>query len=85
MEGRNGNTSSAVPVSKPAAAAFSKPRLYRSILSVLLLMVFSSRADRLTYIAADKVGYESSSQFSREFKRYFGQSPAEMIRELRAV
>jgi AraC-like DNA-binding protein len=36
------------------------------------------------YIAADKVGYESSSQFSREFKRYFGQSPAEMIREVRA-
>lgn len=24
------------------------------------------------YIAADKVGYESSSQFSREFKRHFG-------------
>ncbi len=37
------------------------------------------------YIAADKVGYESSSQFSREFKRYFGQSPAEMMRELRVV
>lgn len=37
------------------------------------------------YIAADKVGYESSSQFSREFKRYFGQSPAELIRELRAA
>ena len=37
------------------------------------------------YIAADRVGYESSSQFSREFKRYFGQSPAEMIRELRAA
>ena len=36
------------------------------------------------YIAADKVGYESSSQFSREFKRYFGQSPAEMMREIRA-
>jgi len=36
------------------------------------------------YIAADRVGYESSSQFSREFKRYFGQSPAEMIREVRA-
>jgi AraC-like DNA-binding protein len=35
------------------------------------------------YIAADKVGYESSSQFSREFKRYFGQSPAEMMREMR--
>lgn len=37
------------------------------------------------YIAADQVGYESSSQFSREFKRYFGQSPAEMMRELRAA
>lgn len=35
------------------------------------------------YIAADRVGYESSSQFSREFKRYFGQTPAEMSRELR--
>lgn len=35
------------------------------------------------YIAADKVGYESPSQFSREFKRYFGQSPAEVMRELR--
>ena len=37
------------------------------------------------YLAADSVGYESASQFSREFKRYFGQSPAEMIRELRAA
>ena len=37
------------------------------------------------YIAADRVGYESSSQFSREFKRYFGQSPAEMMREVRAA
>lgn len=36
------------------------------------------------YIAAEKVGYESTSQFSREFKRYFGQSSAEMIREVRA-
>ncbi|MBV5307460.1 MAG: AraC family transcriptional regulator [Desulfobulbaceae bacterium] len=36
-------------------------------------------------LAADKVGYESASQFSREFKRYFGQSPSEMMRELRAA
>ncbi len=35
------------------------------------------------YIAAYEVGYESPSQFSREFKRYFGQSPAEAIREAR--
>jgi AraC-like DNA-binding protein len=39
--------------------------------------------DTKAYMAADQVGYESSSQFSREFKRYFGQSPAEMMRELR--
>lgn len=37
------------------------------------------------YIAADQVGYESSSQFSREFKRYFGQSPSDMMREVRVA
>ena len=34
------------------------------------------------YMVADHVGYESSSQFSREFKRYFDQSPAGMTRQL---
>ena len=29
--------------------------------------------------AANEVGYESSTQFSREFKRYFGNSPIEYI------
>jgi AraC-like DNA-binding protein len=43
------------------------------------------RESMKVYLAADRVGYESSSQFSREFKRYFGQSPAEMLRELRAA
>ncbi|MGE4552720.1 MAG: AraC family transcriptional regulator N-terminal domain-containing protein [Desulfovibrionaceae bacterium] len=37
------------------------------------------------YLAADAVGYESPSQFSREFKRYFGQSPAEVMREIRSA
>ncbi|MGE4470684.1 MAG: AraC family transcriptional regulator N-terminal domain-containing protein [Desulfovibrio sp.] len=37
------------------------------------------------YLAADQVGYESPSQFSREFKRYFGQSPTEIIRETRSM
>jgi len=36
-------------------------------------------------IAADEVGYESPSQFSREFKRYFGQSPAEVKKEIRTT
>lgn len=30
--------------------------------------------------AAQAVGYESATQFSREFKRYFGNSPAEFIK-----
>lgn len=31
-------------------------------------------------LAADKVGYESASQFSREFKRFFGNRPMEESR-----
>ena len=34
--------------------------------------------------AAIKVGYESASQFSREFKRHFGGSPAEVAAQSRA-
>lgn len=34
--------------------------------------------------AALRVGYESSSQFSREYRRYFGESPARDIARLRA-
>lgn len=34
-------------------------------------------------IAADKVGYESASQFSREFKRFFGTSPMEESRRMK--
>jgi len=33
--------------------------------------------------AAQRVGYESASQFSREFKRYFGDAPATVARFLR--
>jgi AraC-like DNA-binding protein len=33
--------------------------------------------------AAVKVGYESASQFSREFKRLFGNGPATVAAELR--
>lgn len=46
------------------------------------LMVLDNKK---AYIAADKVGYSSFSQFSREFKRYFGKSPAELMRELRTA
>jgi len=36
-------------------------------------------------IAAERVGYESSSQFSREFKRLFGASPVEETARVRRM
>lgn len=36
-------------------------------------------------VAAERVGYESSSQFSREFKRLFGASPVEEAEGLRRI
>ncbi len=36
-------------------------------------------------VAADRVGYESASQFSREFKRLFGRSPIEDSRRVRGM
>ncbi|AKU21447.1 AraC family transcriptional regulator [Massilia sp. MB5] len=35
--------------------------------------------------ASSRVGYESSSQFSREFKRYFGRTPLEEARQMRGL
>ena len=35
--------------------------------------------------AADRVGYESASQFSREFKRFFGSRPMEESKRLQEV
>ncbi|ANN65493.1 AraC family transcriptional regulator [Bordetella bronchialis] len=41
--------------------------------------------DGLTAAAASaRVGYESPSQFSREFKRFFGRPPADEAREMKA-
>jgi transcriptional regulator GlxA family with amidase domain len=36
-------------------------------------------------VAALSVGYESASQFSREFKRFFGATPSEEARRVRAL
>jgi AraC-like DNA-binding protein len=36
-------------------------------------------------VAADRVGYESASQFSREFKRMFGFSPVDEAQRLRTL
>lgn len=47
-----------------------------------LLMI---RSGMNAYTASNTVGYESSSQFSREFKRLFGRSPLEEVRQMRIV
>lgn len=40
--------------------------------------------DGLTAASASaRVGYESASQFSREFKRFFGRTPVEEVRDMR--
>ncbi|WP_338926934.1 AraC family transcriptional regulator [Mycetohabitans endofungorum] len=42
--------------------------------------------DGLTAASASaRVGYESPSQFSREFKRFFGRSPVDEARDMRAL
>lgn len=46
-----------------------------------LLMV---RNDRTAALAALEVGYESASQFGREFKRLFGLSPAQEARRMKS-
>jgi AraC-like DNA-binding protein len=55
-----------------------KTRLHKA----RLLMV----QDGLSAIsAASRVGYESASQFSREFKRMFGKSPMEEVSAVRTA
>jgi AraC-like DNA-binding protein len=36
-------------------------------------------------LRADRVGYETASQFSREFKRFFGSSPIEESKRVRVM
>jgi AraC-like DNA-binding protein len=42
-----------------------------------------ARSDMTAQAACAQVGYESPSQFSREFKRYFGRSPTEEVNAMR--
>ncbi len=41
------------------------------------------RSDMPASTAALEVGYESASQFNREFKRFFGRSPGEESRRMK--
>jgi AraC-like DNA-binding protein len=58
------------------------PMQYFKKLRLLKARDLMVRENMKAYIAADKVGYKSTSQFNREFKRYFGQNPSKMVREL---
>ena len=55
-----------------------------SPLQYLKKMRLNKARDLITYqnepanVAATRVGYESASQFSREFKRYFGMTPTQL-------
>ncbi len=53
-------------------------RLHKARLLMIQDGVSASRA-------ADRVGYESASQFSREFKRLFGRTPLDEIRSIRTA
>ena len=44
-----------------------------------------TRKDMTAQAASAHVGYESPSQFSREFKRYFGRSPGEEAQAMRRI
>lgn len=46
-----------------------------------LLMV---RNDRTAAVAAMEVGYQSASQFGREFKRLFGLAPAQEVKRMKS-
>lgn len=61
------------------------PMQYLKKIRLTRARAFLMEEDMKAYIAADRVGYESASQFSREFKRYFGQSPADLLRDMRAA
>ncbi|GAA5235148.1 AraC family transcriptional regulator [Verticiella sediminum] len=67
--------------------AFAKTSPIQYIKSVRLhqARLLMIRDDLTAAAAAAGVGYESPSQFNREFKRLFGRSPGEEAREMRAA
>ncbi len=66
--------------------AFAKTSPIQYIKSVRLhqARLLMIRDDLTAAAAAARVGYESASQFNREFKRMFGRSPGEEAREMKA-
>jgi len=67
------------------AVTASSPLQYLKSIRLHKALMLMIRDGLNASAAAGKVGYESASQFSREFKRYFGNSPADEAAKLRSM
>jgi len=81
------DASLSVPTFHAHFKAFAKTSPIQYIKSVRLhqARLLMIRDDLTAAAAAARVGYESPSQFNREFKRLFGRSPGEEAKEMRAA
>src|SRR5262249_53625646 len=84
MAGESGMSISAFHHTFKAVTATSPLQYLKSIRlhKARMLMVHDGLG---AAVAANRVGYESPSQFSREFKRYFGNAPTEEVLHLRRM
>ncbi len=66
-------------------AAIRKPLiiLIQSMLGSSIPILLMVQDGLSAACASGRVGYESTSQFSREFKRFFGRTPLEEARQMR--
>ena len=67
------------------AVTSSSPLQYMKNIRLHKALMLMIRDGLNASAAAGKVGYESASQFSREFKRSFGNSPADEAARLRSM
>lgn len=67
------------------AVTGSTPLQYLKSLRLNTARVLMVRDGISAAVASGRVGYESPSQFSREFKRQFGKTPAQFARDSTAV
>lgn len=84
MLGRNGHAAQIHAVLRRMHARYAEP-LNVARMAAEVGMSVSALHHHFKAVTADRVGYESASQFSREFKRLFGRSPIEDSRRVRGM